>query len=93
MQTFLEAEAYEGPSIIIAYAHCISHGIDTANGHEEQRNAVDGGYWPLYRYNPALREQGKNPLIIDSKRKDVTFEDFASKQNRFKLLGRVNAEQ
>ncbi len=67
LHAFLEAEAYDGPSLIIAYSHCIAHGIDMRKGLEQQRLAVQSGYWPLYRYNPALADEGKNPLTIDSK--------------------------
>ena len=71
LKAFLEAEAYEGPSLIIAYSHCIAHGIDMRKGLEQQKAAVDCGFWPLYRYNPAHVDEGKNPLTIDSR--DPTF--------------------
>ncbi|HEY5616273.1 MAG TPA: pyruvate:ferredoxin (flavodoxin) oxidoreductase, partial [Bacteroidota bacterium] len=67
VRTFLEAEAFDGPSLIIAYAHCIAHGIDIAQGMHQQKLAVETGYWPLFRYNPALIPQGKNPMKLDSK--------------------------
>ena len=63
LRAFLEAEAYDGPSLIIAYSHCIAHGIDMRKGLDQQKLAVQSGNWPLYRYNPALVAQGKNPLI------------------------------
>ena len=67
VKAFLEAEAYDGPSLIIAYSHCIAHGYDMAHGLEQQKAAVQSGYWPLMRYNPALRQEGKNPFQLDSK--------------------------
>ena len=63
VKSFLEAEAYDGPSLIIAYSHCIAHGYDMAFGLEQQKAAVNSGYWPLMRYNPALRLEGKNPFL------------------------------
>ena len=85
-----EAEAYDGPSLIIAYAHCIGHGIDMTKGLHQQKKAVECGHWPLYRYHPELEEAGKNPLIIDSKEPTITFEEYAMAENRYRLLKRVN---
>ena len=68
IKAFLEAEAYDGPSLIIAYSHCIAHGIDMAKGMNNQKAAVESGHWPLYRYNPMLAAEGKNPFKLDSKR-------------------------
>ena len=67
IKAFMEAEAYDGPSLIIAYSHCINHGIDMALGMEQQKLAVASGHWPLFRYNPALAAAGKNPFTLDSK--------------------------
>ena len=67
LKAFLEAEAYDGPSLIIAYSHCIAHGIDMRKGLDQQKAAVNCGFWPLYRYNPALADEGKNPLSLDSR--------------------------
>ena len=67
LKAFIEAESYPGPSIIIAYSHCIAHGINMAKGMQNQKMAVDTGYWQLFRYNPLLREQGQNPFKLDSK--------------------------
>jgi len=86
LKAFLEAEAYDGPSIIIAYSHCIAHGIDMVKGLEQQRGAVASGYWPLYRYNPDLVEQGKNPLTIDSKEPSMTFQEYAYNETRYRML-------
>jgi pyruvate-ferredoxin/flavodoxin oxidoreductase len=86
VKAFLEAEAYEGPSLIIAYSHCINHGIDMAKGLTQQRLAVDSGYWPLYRYNPALRAEGKNPLQIDSKAPSLPLKDYIYNETRYRML-------
>ncbi len=86
-----EAEAFEGPSLIIAYATCIGQGIDDmSKGVEEQRKAVASGHWPLFRYNPGLVAEGKNPLVIDSKEPTMPYAEFAYGENRFKVLKRSN---
>lgn len=87
-----EAEAYDGPSIIIAYAHCINHGINMATAPEQQKKAVLCGHWPLYRYNPLLEEEGKNPLTIDSKDPTIPFADYALGENRYRMLKMSNPE-
>ncbi len=86
LRAFLEAEAYDGPSLIIAYSHCIAHGIDMRKGLEQQRLAVQSGIWPLYRYNPALAAEGKNPLSIDSKDPTVSVQDYAYNETRYRML-------
>ncbi len=86
LRAFLEADAYDGPSLIIAYSHCIQHGIDMRKGLEQQRLAVASGYWPLYRYNPELIAQGKNPLQIDSKDPTVSVSDYAYNETRYQML-------
>ncbi|MCI5116344.1 MAG: pyruvate:ferredoxin (flavodoxin) oxidoreductase, partial [Candidatus Electrothrix sp. AX1] len=88
-----EAEAYDGPSIIIAYAHCINHGLNLAMGLEQQKKAVACGHWPLYRYNPQLEDEGKNPLIIDSKEPTIKFAEYALNENRYRMLKMANPEQ
>jgi len=91
IKAIAEAEAYNGPSLIIAYAHCINHGINMALGVEQQKKAVACGHWPLYRFNPDLEAQGKNPLIIDSKTEpSIGFEEYALGENRYRTLKRVN---
>lgn len=87
-----EAEAYDGPSLIIAYAHCINHGFNLAKGIEQQQNAVACGHWPLYRFNPELEIQGKNPLHIDSKAPSMPFADYALNENRYRMLKMMNPE-
>lgn len=86
LKAFLEAEAYDGPSIIIAYSHCIAHGINMATGLENQKAAVDSGHWLLYRYNPELLKEGKNPLILDSKKPKIPISQFLNSENRFRML-------
>ncbi|MDR3331765.1 MAG: pyruvate:ferredoxin (flavodoxin) oxidoreductase [Synergistaceae bacterium] len=86
VKTFLEAEAYNGPSIIIAYAHCIAHGIEMHLGLEQQKKAVDSGHWMLMRYNPDLASQGKNPLTIDSKAPTLPLADYIYNEVRYKAL-------
>ncbi len=92
VKAFIEAEAYDGPSLIIAYSHCIAHGIDMTKGVDENRKAVSSGYWPLYRYNPALASDGQNPLQLDSKAPTTSFEEYAYGENRYKVLKKNNPE-
>jgi len=84
-----EAEAYPGPSLIIAYAPCINHGINMAHAQMEIKHAVACGYWPLYRYNPALEEQGKNPLTVDSKDPTESYQDFIKGEVRYASLAKL----
>ncbi|MFW6155444.1 MAG: pyruvate:ferredoxin (flavodoxin) oxidoreductase [Planctomycetota bacterium] len=86
VRAFLEAESYDGPSLIIAYSHCIAHGIDMTRGMETQKAAVACGHWPLIRFNPDLVAQGKNPLQLDSKEPTMSFKDYAYQQTRYKML-------
>jgi pyruvate-ferredoxin/flavodoxin oxidoreductase len=86
IKAFREAESYDGPSIIIAYSHCINHGIDMMHGMDQQKAAVTSGIWPLYRYDPRLKGQGKNPFQLDSKDPTTALEDFMYKEVRFKSL-------
>lgn len=90
LKAFREAEAYDGPSLIIAYSHCISHGIDMRKGLEQQYKAVACGHWPLIRFNPVLRDEGKNPFLLDSPRPRITLEDYREGELRFKMLTRSN---
>lgn len=86
LRAFLEADAYEGPSLIIAYSHCIAHGIDMRKGLDQQKLAVNSGVWPMYRYNPMLALEGKNPLIIDSKDPSVDVQEYAYNETRYRML-------
>ena len=88
-----EAEAYDGPSLILAYSHCIAHGIDMTKGMEQQANAVASGYWPLLRYNPMLRKAGRNPFVLDSPRPTISLKDYAYKELRYKVLTITNPEE
>ncbi len=86
LKAFIEAEAYDGPSLIIAYSHCIAHGIDMRKGLEQQKLGVQSGHWMLYRYNPDLAEQGKHPLVIDSKAPSVPLEQYVYNETRYRML-------
>ncbi|MFA7360334.1 MAG: pyruvate:ferredoxin (flavodoxin) oxidoreductase [Candidatus Kapaibacterium sp.] len=86
LRAFLEAESYDGPSIIIAYSHCIAHGINMQKALENQKAAVDSSYWTLFRYDPRNVAQGKNPLKLDSGAAKIKFEEYAYKETRYKML-------
>jgi pyruvate-ferredoxin/flavodoxin oxidoreductase len=86
LKAFLEAEAYPGPSIIIAYSPCINHGIDMSKSQAEQKLAVDTGYWILYRYNPLLAKEGKNPFLLDSREPKFEYEVFLKNEVRYRTL-------
>ncbi|RCK79622.1 MAG: Pyruvate-flavodoxin oxidoreductase [Candidatus Ozemobacter sibiricus] len=92
LKAMLEAEAYDGPALVIAYSHCIAHGIDMEKGLEEQRKAVNSGHWPLLRFNPDLLKEGKNPLQLDSKDPSIPYEEYAYGENRFRSLKKLNPE-
>jgi len=92
LKAFLEAEAYNGPSLIIAYSHCIAHGIDMTRGMQNQKMAVDSGQWLLYRYNPERATQGENPLTLDSRTPTRKIQDFLSMETRFKMLTKSKPE-
>lgn len=93
LRAFQEAEAYDGPSLIIAYSHCIAHGIEMNKGLEQQKLAVQTGYWPLYRYNPALAEEGKNPFTLDSKAPALPLEAYAYNETRYRMLLQSNQQR
>lgn len=86
LKAFKEAEAFDGPSLIIAYSHCIAHGIDMQKGLEQQKLAVQSGVWPIYRYNPNFIAEGKNPLIIDCKDPSIPVQDYAYNETRYRML-------
>ena len=92
VKAFLEAEAHDGPSIIIAYSNCIAHGYDMEFGMNQQKAAVPVGYWPLMRYNPALRNEGKNPFQLDSKPPSIPFKQYAYQEARYSMLARSSPE-
>jgi len=90
VKAFLEAESYDGPSLIIAYSHCIEHGYDMIHGLEQQKLAVQSGAWPVYRYDPRLVHEGKNPLIIESKEPTIPLSQYAYNETRYKMLTQVD---
>jgi len=90
---FREAEAYHGPSLILAYCHCIAHGIDMRHGLCQQDLAVGSGCWPLFRYNPAMREIGATPFVLDSPRPRVKFRDYAYNEIRYRALAQSRPEE
>ena len=88
-----EAEAYPGPSLILAYSHCIAHGFDLRFGMKQQARATASGYWPLFRYDPTLRKSGRNPFRLDSPRPRLSLEDFAYRELRYKILVQADRER
>ncbi|HEX6044632.1 MAG TPA: pyruvate:ferredoxin (flavodoxin) oxidoreductase [Pyrinomonadaceae bacterium] len=86
IRAFLEAEAHPGPSLIIAYSQCIAHGIDMAKGMRQQKLAVESGYWPLYRYNPQLVKENKNPFQLDSPDPKIALQDYIYTEGRYRML-------
>jgi pyruvate-ferredoxin/flavodoxin oxidoreductase len=93
IRAFDEADAYDGPSIIIAYSHCINHGLDLRKGISQQKLAVESGAWTLFRYNPKLRAEGKNPLTLDSKEPTADIKDYMYNEIRFRALKQINPER
>jgi pyruvate-ferredoxin/flavodoxin oxidoreductase len=90
LRAFLEAESYDGPSLIIAYSTCIAHGFDMAKGLEQQKLAVQSGHWPMYRYDPRLAGKGQNPLIIESKEPSIPLSQYAYNETRYKMLTQLD---
>jgi len=88
-----EAEEYNGPSLILAYSHCIAHGYDMKDGLRQQKLAAASGYWPLIRYNPALREAGKKPFVLDSPRPTIPLREYAYNEMRYKILTKTHPEE
>ena len=92
LSAFLEAEAHDGPSIIIAYAPCIAHGIDLSNNHRQQNLAVKSGHWPLFRFDPNKIAQGKNPMHLDSAEPSIPYRDFVMTETRFSMLWQTHPD-
>ena len=92
LKAISEANAYKGPSLIIAYSHCIEHGYNLRYGVEQQCLAVDSGYWPLYRFDPRRRENGENPLQLDAVEAKIPLKDYLKRENRFAVLGKTNPQ-
>jgi pyruvate-ferredoxin/flavodoxin oxidoreductase len=93
VRAFLEAEAYNGPSIIIAYSHCIAHGINMGTGMVNQKAAVESGYWPIFRFNPMLAQKDENPFKLDSKPPKIKLEEYAYMETRYKMLTKSKPEE
>ncbi len=89
-KAFIEAEAYDGPSIIIAYSHCVAHGYDLKYGMDQQKRAVESGLWPIFRFNPELLNQGQNPMILDYKKPKIDVKDFMYRETRFKMVEKMD---
>ena len=97
LRALREAEAYQGPSLVIAYSHCIAHGIEKdgmplRNGMDQQYRAVASGYWPLIRYDPVLRDAGRNPFLLDSHRPRIPLTAYTGRELRYRILERTNPE-
>jgi pyruvate-ferredoxin/flavodoxin oxidoreductase len=97
LRALREAESYQGTSLVIAYSHCIAHGIEKdgmplRNGMDQQYRAVASGYWPLIRYDPVLREAGRNPFLLDSQRPRISLDDYTGRELRYRILARTNPE-
>jgi pyruvate-ferredoxin/flavodoxin oxidoreductase len=92
VKAFLEAEAFDGPSLIIAYSHCIAHGINMGTAMRNQKAAVDSGYWQLYRFNPESVKEGKNPFRLESKGLKIPLKDYAYLETRYKMLTKSDPE-
>jgi pyruvate-ferredoxin/flavodoxin oxidoreductase len=92
VKAFVEAEAHRGPSLLIAYSQCIAHGIEMAKGMQQQKLAVESGYWPLYRFNPALEGEGKNPFQLDSHDPKIRLEDYVYTEGRYRMLQRSDPQ-
>jgi len=93
IQALRDAEAYEGPSLILAYSHCIAHGFDIRDGMNQQRRAVASGYWPIFRYDPTMRRADMNPFRLDSTRPRLRLEDSAYRELRFRVLTQTRPEE
>jgi pyruvate-ferredoxin/flavodoxin oxidoreductase len=93
IKAFIEAEAYDGPSLILAYSHCISHGYDLKFGLQQQKAAVDSAYWPLFRYNPDLATQDKNPFNLDSRAPKISLDQYIYREGRYRMLTKSHPER
>jgi pyruvate-ferredoxin/flavodoxin oxidoreductase len=93
LQAFREAEAYDGPSLVIAYSHCIAHGIEMRHGLDQQYRAVARGHWPLVRYDPMVRATGKTPFLLDSHRPRIPLIDYRYRELRFRSLANSDPDE
>jgi pyruvate-ferredoxin/flavodoxin oxidoreductase len=92
VKVFREADAFDGPALILAYSHCIAHGYDLVHGMAQQKLAVQAGHWPLFRYNPALAESGQRPFVLDSKSPSISFQKYAYNETRYTMLAHAHPE-
>jgi pyruvate-ferredoxin/flavodoxin oxidoreductase len=92
LRAFLEAEAHDGPSIIIAYSPCIAHGVDLSNNHRQQDLAVKSGHWPLFRFDPKRIALGQNPLHLDSAEPSIPYREFVQSETRFSMLWQIHPQ-
>jgi len=92
LKAFLEAEAYDGPALIIAYSHCIAHGINMTTGMQNQKAAVNSGQWLLYRFNPERKGKGENPLQLDSQNPRMKVQEYMNLENRFRMLSKSHPD-
>jgi pyruvate-ferredoxin/flavodoxin oxidoreductase len=92
LEAIREAESYDGPSLVIAYSHCIAHGIDMAKGMQQQKLAVESGHWPLYRFDPRRAAEGKHPLQLDSKEPSRPLSDYIYNEGRYRQLTQSDPE-
>ena len=90
VKAFVEAEAYDGPSLIIAYSHCIAHGYDMAQGLDQQKLAVDSGYWPLYRFDPRRMATGESPLVLDSAAPKIDLAKYTGNEARYRVVEQMD---
>jgi pyruvate-ferredoxin/flavodoxin oxidoreductase len=90
LRALLEAESYDGPSLVIAYSPCIAHGYDMARSLDQTKLAVQSGHWPMYRYDPRLAEKGQNPLVIESKEPSIPISQYAYNETRYKMLTQLD---
>src|SRR4029079_1478524 len=93
VKAFLDAESYRGPSLIIADSHCIAHGYDLAFGCDQQKLAIDRGYWPLYRFDPRRRQAGENPLQLDSQQPKIPLDHYMRNETRFRIVQQQDPER
>jgi pyruvate-ferredoxin/flavodoxin oxidoreductase len=93
VKAFLEAESYPGPSLILAYSHCIAHGYDLVHGAEQQKRAVECGYWPIYRFDPRREDKGENALELDSKKPKGKLADYMRNETRFRVVEQQDGQR
>ena len=93
IRAFIEAEAYDGPSLILAYSHCVAHGYDLKYGLDQQKAAVDSAHWPLFRFNPDMSVEGKNPFSLDSRAPKISLDKYIYREGRYQMLTQSHPER